>query len=89
MISLIAKIATLFSIQIRVRIAGYVRQADIDDYAELIPNVAKHSDYVSNADVVQLLHVSSGKAYRLLKGLVNSGSLRAVNKGHYAKYQII
>lgn len=72
------------------RVAGYVRQTDIDEtrYTELILNMAKHNDFISNADVVQLLHVSSGQAYRLLKRLVNSGSLKAVNKGHYAKYQI-
>jgi ATP-dependent DNA helicase RecG len=68
---------------------GYVRQVDIDEarYPELIINLAKSADYISRADVVQLLHVSPSKAYTLLKKLVEQGQLAPVNKGHYAKYQ--
>lgn len=70
---------------------GYVRQVDIDEtrYPELIINLAKSSDFLSNADVVQLLHVSSSKAYTLLKKLVDQGVLSPINKGHYAKYKYI
>ena len=70
---------------------GYVRQVDIDEarYPELIINLAKSSDYVSRADVVQLLHVSTSKAYTLLKKLVDQGTLEPVNKGHYAKYRYV
>ena len=70
---------------------GYVRQVDIDEtrYPELIINLAKNTDYLSRADVVQLLHVSTSKAYTLLKKLVSQGVLESVNKGHYAKYRYI
>lgn len=72
------------------RVSGYVKQDDIDEtrYLELILNMAKHSEFISNTDVVQLLHVSNAKAYRLLKRLVNNEALEAVNKGRYAKYRI-
>ncbi len=68
---------------------GYVRQVDINEarYPELIINLAKSTDYLSRADVVQLLHVSPSKAYILLKKLVAQGQLEPVNKGHYAKYR--
>ena len=70
---------------------GYVRQVDIDEtrYPELIINLAKKTDYLSRADVVELLHVSTSKAYNLLKKLVDRGLLEPVNKGHYAKYHYI
>ena len=70
---------------------GYVRQVDIDEtrYPELIINLAKNTDYLSRADVVELLHVSPSKAYTLLKKLVEQGLLEPVNKGHYAKYKYI
>ncbi|MBR5995125.1 MAG: putative DNA binding domain-containing protein [Eubacteriaceae bacterium] len=70
---------------------GYVRQADIDEtrYPELIINLAKNTDFLSRADVVQLLHVSPSKAYTLLKKLVSQGVLEPVNKGHYAKYRYV
>lgn len=68
---------------------GYVRQVDIDEtrYPELIINLAKANDFISRADVVQLLHVDDNKAYRLLKELVKQQLLEPVNKGHYAKYR--
>lgn len=70
---------------------GYVRQVDIDEtrYLELIINLAKSTDYLSRADVVQLLHVSPSKAYTLLKKLVAQGQLEPINKGHYAKYKYV
>ncbi|MBR5949331.1 MAG: putative DNA binding domain-containing protein [Clostridia bacterium] len=72
------------------RASGYVRQADIDEarYPELIIRLAKNNEFISNADVVQLLHVSTAQAYRLLKRLVDEGKLEAVNKGRYSKYRI-
>lgn len=68
---------------------GYVRQVDIDEtrYPELIINLAKTTDFISRADVVQLLHVDDNKAYRLLKGLAEQKILEPVNKGRYAKYR--
>lgn len=67
---------------------GYVRQVDIDEtrYPELIINLAKTNEFISRADVVQLLHVDNNKAYRLLKSLVDQGVLEPINKGRYAKY---
>lgn len=72
------------------RTSGYVRQVDIDEarYPELILSLARNNEFISNTDVVQLLHVSSDKAYRLLKRLVDENRLEAVNKGRYAKYCI-
>lgn len=72
------------------RASGYVRQADIDEarYPELIVSLAKNNEFISNADIVQLLHVSNSQAYRLLKRLVDEGRLESVNKGRYAKYRI-
>lgn len=70
-------------------VAGYVRQRDIDEtrYLELIISMAKSSEYISRADVVNLLHVKESKAYGLLKSLVGTGALQPVNKGRYAKYR--
>ena len=56
-------------------------------YPELIINLAKTNDFISRADVVQLLHVDDNKAYRLLKALADQGILEPVNKGRYAKYR--
>lgn len=69
---------------------GYVRQADIQEtrYAELILNLAQNNEYISRADVVQLLHVDENKAYYLIKKLVERGRLKAANKGRYAKYTL-
>ncbi len=68
---------------------GYVRQVDINEarYPELIINLAKSTEFIARADVIQLLHVDDNKAYRLLKTLVNEGQLEPVNKGRYAKYR--
>jgi len=69
---------------------GYVRQADIDEtrHMELILNLAKKNEFISRADVVELLHVNERRAYYLLKKLTDKGMLTAVNKGRYAKYQL-
>lgn len=69
---------------------GYVRQTDIGEarYLELILSLAKKNEFISRADVVELLHVSENKAYQMLRKLVKSGALTPVNKGHYAKYKL-
>jgi ATP-dependent DNA helicase RecG len=66
-----------------------VRQVDIDEtrYPELIINMAKSNEFISRADVIQLLHVDENKAYRLLKALVEQKLLEPINKGRYAKYR--
>ena len=56
-------------------------------YPELIINMAKTNDFISRADVIQLLHVDDNKAYRLLKALVDQDLLEPINKGRYAKYR--
>ena len=70
---------------------GYVLQKDIDKkrHLELIKSLAGESEYISKSDVVELLHVSENRAYYLIKKLVDSNVLEAVQKGHYAKYRFI
>ena len=65
-------------------------QRDIDEarYNELIVNMAKNTDFIARADVMNLLHVSESKAYSLLKHLVQLNILEPVNKGRYAKYRL-
>lgn len=69
---------------------GYVRQVDIDEtrHLELIKNLAQNNEFISRADVVQLLHVNENRAYWLLKKLVKDETLVPVNRGRYAKYQL-
>ncbi len=69
---------------------GYVRQKDIDEarYPEMIVNMARKTEFIARADVVNLLHVNEDKAYNLLKGLTRQGVLAMVNKGRYAKYKL-
>lgn len=56
---------------------------------ELIISMAKQNEFISRADVIQLLHVNENQAYRLLRSLVDDGKLEPVNRGRYAKYRII
>ena len=69
---------------------GYVRQKDIDEarYPEMIVNMARKTEFIARADVVNLLHVNEDKAYNLLKALTRQGVLSMVNKGRYAKYKL-
>lgn len=69
---------------------GYVRQKDIDEarYPEMIVNMARKTEFIARADVVNLLHVNEDKAYNLLKALTKQGILSMVNKGRYAKYKL-
>ncbi len=70
---------------------GYVLQKDIDKtrHLELIQSLARENEFISKSDVVQLLHVSEDRAYYLIKKLVGTNVLKIVQKGHYAKYQIV
>ena len=70
---------------------GYVLQKDIDKtrHLELIQSLARENEFISKSDVVQLLHVSEDRAYYLIKKLVETNVLKIVQKGHYAKYQIV
>lgn len=76
--------------QDKAKAIGYVRQKDIDEarYPEMIVNMARKSDYIARADVVNLLHVNEDKAYNLLKALTKQGVLTMVNRGRYAKYKL-
>ena len=47
-----------------------------------------NNEFISRADVMNLLHVKDSKAYGLLKKLVEEGVLLSVNKGRYAKYKM-
>ena len=69
---------------------GYVRQKDIDEarYPEMIVNMARKTEFIARADVVNLLHVNEDKAYNLLKALTRQGILSLVNKGRHAKYKL-
>lgn len=58
-------------------------------YQELIISMARSSEYISQADFVNLLRVKESKAYGLLKTLVEQGALALVNKGRYVKYRLI
>ena len=68
----------------------YIRQKDIDEtrYHELILNLLKHEDFITNSDVVELLHITSSQSYRLLKAMVDEGTLEPINKGRYSKYKM-
>ncbi len=76
--------------QDKTKAIGYVRQKDIDEarYPEMIINMARNSEFIARADVMNLLHVNSGKAYNLLKDLTVQGVLQPINKGRYAKYKL-
>ena len=54
----------------------------------MIVNMARKTEFIARADVVNLLHVNEDKAYNLLKGLTRQGVLSMVNKGRYAKYKL-
>ena len=70
---------------------GYVLQKDIDKkrHLGLIESLAEENDFISKADVIELLHVSENRAYYLIKKLVEAGILEQVQKGHYAKYRFV
>ena len=69
---------------------GYVRQKDIEEtrHTELILSLAKKNQYISRADIVQLLHVTENRAYYLLRKLVDDNKIISVNKGRYSKYKL-
>ena len=65
-------------------------QTDIDTlrYKELILKLAKTKQIITRKDVIELLHVSGPQAYRLLKKLVDEGSLRCEGNRNTAKYHL-
>ncbi len=69
----------------------YVRQTDIDvvRHKELVLTLARKKDCITRKDVIELLHVSGPQAYRLLKKLVDEGSLIASGSTSAAKYMVV
>ena len=69
---------------------GYVRQTDIDliRHGELVLKLAGEQGYVTRSNVVDLLHINSAQAYRLLRRLYADGLLFLNGKGRYAKYSL-
>lgn len=69
----------------------YVRQTDIDvvRHKELVLTLARKKDCITRKDVIELLHVSGPQAYRLLKKLVDEGSLIASGSTSAAKYIVV
>ena len=69
----------------------YVRQTDIDvvRHKELVLTLARKKDCITRKDVIELLHVSGPQAYRLLKKLVDEGSLVASGSTSAAKYMVV
>ncbi|MDD5914213.1 MAG: hypothetical protein PUC62_08035, partial [Oscillospiraceae bacterium] len=49
---------------------GYVRQKDIDEarYPEMIVNMARKTEFIARADVVNLLHVNEDKHITARRG---------------------
>ena len=67
---------------------GYVRQTGIDKvkYEELVLKLAKQQGYVTRHNVIELLNISNGQAYRILKKLVDKKRLVLSGKGRSARY---
>lgn len=68
----------------------YVRQTDIDvvRHKELVLTLARKKGCITRKDVIELLHVSGPQAYRLLKKLVDEGSLVVTGSTSAAKYTV-
>lgn len=68
--------------------AAYIRQKGIDElrYDELVLELARKQKSIKRADVIALLHVSPGKAFRILKRLEKNEKLQLQGKGAGAHY---
>lgn len=69
---------------------GYVRQTGIDRirYPELVLKFAKSNQgKVTRKDVMQLLHLNEGQAYRLLVKMTEEGMLSLIGMGKFAYYK--
>lgn len=66
----------------------YIRRKDIDSirHRELVLQLAKQQKTVSRKDVVDLLHITTSQAYRLLHKLVSEDKLTPIGRGAGAKY---
>lgn len=70
--------------------AAYIRKKGIDElrYEELVLELAKKQGSIKRADVIQLLHISPAKAYRILQRLFKCGKLNLHSKGAGAYYTL-
>lgn len=59
-----------------------------DAPADVVLDLAREQEFVTNADVAAALGISSSRAYRLLKRLAEENVLEPVNKGRYSKYRL-
>lgn len=66
----------------------YVRQTDIDQlsYPELVEKLARQKGAITRKDVVELLHLSSSQAYRLLQKMVREERLARRGKTSSVHY---
>ena len=69
----------------------YVRQKGIDEvrYEGLILELARKQGKVKRADVVELLHISPAKAYRVLNRMADTEKLTLHGRGAGAYYTIV
>lgn len=77
--------------QISNNTVGYVRQKGIDRirHPEIVLQFARNNHgVVTRKDVIALLHVSQGQAYRLLSKMVSDNLLVLIEKGKYSYYEI-
>lgn len=67
---------------------AYVRQKDIDPirYEGLIMELLEKKGFVCRADVVDLIHVTTSQAFRILKKMAEKGKIQLVGSGAGAKY---
>lgn len=73
-------------------LAGYVRQTGIDSIRneEMILKLARQQDgWITRENVTDLLKLTKGQAYGILKKLAESGKLKLEGKGRGAKYKLV
>lgn len=62
--------------------------AAADSPVDIVLDLARDKEFITNAEVAAALGVSSSRAYRLLKQLAEEKQLEPVNKGRYSKYRL-
>lgn len=70
--------------------AAYIRQKGIDElrYEELVLELVKKQKTIKRADVIELLHVSPAKAFRILQRLSKNEKLILHGRGMKAHYTL-
>lgn len=59
-----------------------------DSPTDVVLDLVRDKEFVTNADVSAALGISSSRSYRLLKRMADEGLLEPVNKGRYSKYRL-